>query len=215
LKALGLSEKETSKKGSIAMPRSLIAICCRVTRHGLFIAFACILALTAVDRAYAADAYVRVSLIGYESGLSAAAYLMTTSTVSGETFQIVNANGKVVGSGNVEELSGIWGNYSIYPLTFTVFSPGTYKISVSGSVSATSPKFAVDTPVNLYSAALANTFSFYQNERDGADYIPSALRNAMRSIRDTGSQMFSAQTHGEFPSLSMTVRHSHSACNIK
>ena len=90
------------------MLRPLFATCRRVTRYGLFTVFACILAVTAVDRAYAADAYVRVSLIGYESGLSAAAYLMTTSTASGETFKIVNINGKVVGSGNVEESSGTW-----------------------------------------------------------------------------------------------------------
>ena len=172
------------------MLRPLFATCRRVTRYGLFTVFACILAVTAVDRAYAADAYVRVSLIGYESGLSAAAYLMTTSTASGETFKIVNINGKVVGSGNVEESSGTWGNYNIYPLTFMILSPGTYKISVSGSVSATSPKFAVDTPVNLYSAALANTLSFYQNERDGADYIPSALRNAPGHLTDTSATVY-------------------------
>jgi hypothetical protein len=31
----------------------------------------------------------------------------------------------------------------------------------------------VDTPANLYAAALSNALAFYQNQRDGADFIPS------------------------------------------
>jgi endoglucanase len=61
---------------------------------------------------------------------------------------------------------------------------------VSGSVSATSPKFVVDTPINLYSTALANTLSFYQNERDGADYIPSPLRNGAGHLNDEKATVY-------------------------
>ena len=143
----------------------LFSICYRATRHGLFGVLACVLTFAATDQSHAASSYLRVSLVGYESGLSASAYLMTKSSVSSETFTIVNSNGRTVASGNVGATSGTWGSFNIYPIGFTLSTPGTYTLSVSGSVSATSPKFAVDTPVNLYSNALANTLSFYQNER--------------------------------------------------
>jgi len=168
----------------------LFSICYRATRHGLFSVLACVLTFAATDQAHAASSYVRVSLVGYESGLSASAYLMTKSSVGGETFTIVNSNGRTVASGNVGATSGTWGSFNIYPIDFTLSTPGTYTLSVSGSVSATSPKFAVDTPVNLYSNALANTLSFYQNERDGADYIPSALRNGAGHLNDTSAAVY-------------------------
>jgi endoglucanase len=65
-----------------------------------------------------------------------------------------------------------------------VTTPGTYTISVSGPIAASSPTFQIDTGGVVYSGALANALSFYQTERDGPNYIPSALRTAPAHLND-------------------------------
>src|ERR1700743_501161 len=159
----------------MSAPRYLL-----VRAGGALLSFALVVALFALmsPSAWAANSYVRVSLVGYEQGVSAEADLMTTSTVSGETFKVINSSGEAVSSGNVAASSGTWGSYTIYPITFTVSSAGSYTVSVKGTVSATSPRFPVAKPPSLYTEALENTLYFYQNERDGADYVPTALRTA-------------------------------------
>jgi len=115
---------------------------------------------------------------------------MSSSTVSGETYKITSSGGTVAASGNVGATSGKWGSFNVYPISFTVSTAGSYTISVSGSVSATSPKFTVDTPSRLYSTALTNSLSFYQVQRDGANYIPSSLRTAAGHLNDTSAKVY-------------------------
>ena len=82
---------------------------------------------------------------------------------------------------------GSWSStYShVYPLDFdAVATAGSYTISVSGPVPATSPTFRVNTGANVYAEPLANALSFYQTERDGPDFIPNALRTAPGHLND-------------------------------
>jgi hypothetical protein len=78
--------------------------------------------------------------------------------------------------------------YSVYAIDFTVPSGDLYKISVSGPAAATSPTFAVDSADKLYSRLLLNTLFFYETERDGADYIRNALRDAPGHLKDVRAQ---------------------------
>ena len=70
----------------------------------------------------------------------------------------------------------------VYPLDFDSpdHAPGTYTIEVAGQdarhLSASSPSRRRPRP--LLGAPLANALNFYENERDGPEYIPSALRSA-------------------------------------
>src|SRR6516164_4298711 len=50
--------------------------------------------------AAAVTGYVRVSQIGYEAGLPARAYVMTTRQVSSVMFKVINSVGRVVASGS-------------------------------------------------------------------------------------------------------------------
>jgi endoglucanase len=140
--------------------------------------------------AAAVTGYLRVNQIGYESGLSARAYLMTSSAVTNPPFAVVNAGGHTVLSGSVGPKLGNFGAYSVYPIDFTISTSGSYTVSVSGPVSAKSPVFRVDTPANLYATPLANSLMFYETERDGPNYIPSPLRTAPGHLNDASSTVY-------------------------
>ena len=151
--------------------------------------FFCVAALSANA---ATNAVIRVNQIGYEAGLSARAYLMTTSTISGETFKVKNSAGTVVASGSVGAMLGSWAAYTVYPIDFTLSAADNYTIEVSGPVFATSLSFRVDTPANLYATPLANNLYFYENERDGANFIPTPLRTAAGHLNDAHSTVYSS-----------------------
>ena len=157
-----------------------------------------LLAFVRVADLRAQSTYVRVSQVGYEAGKAPfRAYLMSTAPSSGSTFKVINSNGVTVYSGNVGTLLGTWSHsttvtYSVYALDFDApASHGdVYAISVSGPVTAVSPAFAVDTPDVLYSGLLLNTLFFYETERDGADFIPNALRTAPGHVRDENARVY-------------------------
>jgi endoglucanase len=146
--------------------------------------------------AQAESAYVRVSQVGYEAGESAArAYLMSTAAETGATFKVLGADGSTAYKGKVGELLGAWANskklvYQVYALDFVVPRGRSYSISVSGPVSAHSPKFAVDHPDVLYPGLLVNTLFFYQTQRDGPDFIPNALRTAPGHLKDKDAELY-------------------------
>jgi len=106
------------------------------------------------------------------------------------TYSVKNSGGTVVASGSVGSKTGTWGSYSVYPIDFTLTTSDTYTVSVSGPVSATSPKFRVDTPTNLYTTPLANSLYFYENERDGANFISTPLRNAAGHLNDASATVY-------------------------
>jgi endoglucanase len=146
--------------------------------------------------AQAESAYVRVSQVGYEAGESGArAYLMSTAAETGATFKVVAADGTTAYTGKVGELLGTWANtkkltYQVYALDFVVGCGRSYSIFVTGPVSAHSPKFAVDRPDVLYPGLLVNSLFFYQTERDGADFIPNALRTAPGHLKDKNVELY-------------------------
>jgi endoglucanase len=90
----------------------------------------------------------------------------------------------------------------VYALDFdSVTAADTYTISVSGPINATSPSFAVNSAAALYTGALNNALSFYQNERDGPNYIPSALRTAPGHLNDASAMTYltpSMNNNGRF-----------------
>ncbi len=141
-------------------------------------------------------AYIRVGQVGYETGNGPfQAYLMSTASESGATFEVINSEGVTVYSAAIGVLLGTWSHskklkYDVYSLSFTVPGGDIYTISVTGPVDATSPKFAVDTPDVLYPGLLLNTLWFYETERDGANYIPNALRSAPGHLNDEDATVY-------------------------
>jgi endoglucanase len=168
-----------------------------IISRSLLASFCILLALfVSAASAHAQSAHVRVSQVGYESGAAPyRAYLMAPAPVSGETFQVLNSKGKVSFSGSVGALLGAWSHsktvtYNVYAIDFSVPGGDLYKIKVSGVYSPASDDFAVDTPKNLYSGLLLNTLFFYETERDGANYIPNALRTAPGHLKDESAHIY-------------------------
>ena len=155
------------------------------------VAVACVLLIVSALPAIATSAYVRVNQLGCEAGSSMRAYLMASSAVSGVSFAVKDSGGHTAASGLVGAKLGTWGSYSIYPIDFSLSAVDTYTVSVTGPVTATSPNFRVDTASNLYSTPLANNLSYYQNSRDGADFIPSPLRTTTGHLNDSSATAYS------------------------
>ena len=152
--------------------------------------------LAASPHAHAQSAYVRVSQVGYEAGSATfRAYLMSETAVSSANFKVVDSKGTTKYSGRVGALLGTWSHsktvsYNVYALDFNVPSGDLYTISVSGPAAAVSPAFAVDCPDALYSGLLLNTLFFYETERDGARFIPNALRTAPGHLKDEDALVY-------------------------
>src|SRR5262245_6239797 len=125
--------------------------------------------LAGTAHAATSTAYVRVNQLGYGSA-GKRAYLMSSAAESRATFAVKNSSGTTVYTAPIGARLGSWssGYPNVYALDFdTVTAAGTYTVSVTGPVAATSPAFRIDTGQNVYASAMANTVAFFQNQRDG------------------------------------------------
>jgi endoglucanase len=120
---------------------------------------------------------------------------MVGGRADGSKFSVRDAQGMASFFGRVG-VAGTWGKWNVYVLDFTIAKSGTYSIEVTGEFAAQSPLFKVDTTSNLYSAALSNALAFYQNQRDGRDFIPSDLRKAAGHLNDQSAKVYQTPETG-------------------
>jgi len=149
-------------------------------------------ALGTSAQAATGTAYVRVNQVGYP-GAAKRAYLMASTAETGATFAVKNSAGTTVYTAAIGANLGSWSSSypDVYALDFdSVTAAGTYSISVTGPVAATSPTFTINTGQNVYATAIANSLSFYQNERDGPNFIASALRTAPGHLNDANAMTY-------------------------
>ncbi len=144
----------------------------------------------------ATGTHIRVNQVGYELGTPMRAYLMTLAPATGTRFEVKNAAGETVFSSAIAATTGTWGKYAVYSLDFSLARAGTYTLRVSGSVDASSPSFAVNAAAQLYAAPLGNALRFFQNQRDGKDYIPSDLRTAPSHLNDQHANVYKQPEFG-------------------
>ena len=172
----------------------------RVARRGRALGVAGVVLLASLSfvatvpvRADAGSAYVRVDQVGYDLHGSKRAYLMASGSEAGATFAVLDAQGKPDFNGAVGPELGSWS--ASYPHVYAVdfdglTDPGTYTISVDGPIPATSLSFRVADGADLYGQALANSLFFYRAERDGPNYVPSALRTAPAHLHDRNAMTY-------------------------
>ncbi|HET6178576.1 MAG TPA: glycoside hydrolase family 9 protein [Candidatus Sulfotelmatobacter sp.] len=156
----------------------------------VFLTILCVFATAGLSNA--ASAYIRVNQVGYASGATKRAYLMSTAAETGATFAVKNSGGTTVYSALVGASLGAWGTFtSVYALDFdSVSTAGTYTVAVASPVAATSPSFEIDTAANLYATSLANSLFYYETSRDGANYIPNSLRTAPAHLNDQSATAY-------------------------
>jgi len=139
----------------------------------------------ALPHVVAGSAYVRVNQVGYSTSAAKRAYLMSSVSEAGASFSVMDGSTAVF-TGPIGPQLGSWSaNFPhVYALDFPTTAAGTYTITVSGPVAARSPGFAIGAGSAVYAGAIGNALSFYQDERDGPDYVPSPLRTAPAHLND-------------------------------
>ena len=136
--------------------------------------------------AQAPAAFVRVNQAGYPAGQAKRAYLLAGAADPGAAFRIVDASGRVVLSGRAGPSLGSWSASfpDVYPIDFSrLRMPGTYRIVVAG-VPGLSPPFRIGSGAGLARGPIRNSLAFYQDERDGPDFIRTPLRTAPGHLND-------------------------------
>jgi endoglucanase len=145
----------------------------------------------------AASAQLRTDQVGYLPSDTKIAYLMGTSALSGETYKVINAAGTTVAGGTVTTSSrGSWNSSypDVYPINFSsVTAAGTYHLTVSGTESAKSDTFKIESASSLYAPLVSDAVNFFQNQRDGANQVgtaslgrsPSHLNDASATVYET------------------------------
>jgi endoglucanase len=162
--------------------------------------------LSAANAAAAAPkSAVRVDQAGYASPAPKRAYLMSRAAQTGAPFTVQSTTASAPAlSGTVGASVGSWSKRygHVYALDFdSVQTPGTYTIAVGGKAGAASPAFQIAPAGALYEAPLANALSFYENERDGPQYIRSPLRSAPAHLNDASASVYatpSVNADGQF-----------------
>ena len=150
---------------------------------------ACCVGLLPRRRRGGGSAFVRVDQVGYPASAPKRAYLMSSRAEAGQPFDGALA---ADGSGRVQRhrRRRRWARGAGASRTSTRWTstrcrrPARYTLSVGGARPRHSPPFAVADPAALYAGAAANALSFYENERDGPEFIPSPLRSAPAHLND-------------------------------
>jgi endoglucanase len=140
-------------------------------------------------------AAIRVDQVGYPSGAAKLAEIMTKARPSGDLHWVVVRAGTctVAASGVAHQNLGAWSKrYGwVWAARFTgVRAPGQYRAGILGDASAASPWFTIGPAAQLYARPLANALSFFQNERDGPDFIHTALRSAPAHLNDASAMTY-------------------------
>lgn len=145
-------------------------------------------------------AAIRVDQVGYPSGAAKVAEIMTKARPSGDLpggglrWVLVRAGScTVAASGLARQNLGAWSKrYGwVWAARFSqVRAPGRYRVGILGDASAASPWFAIGPAARLYAQPLANALYFYENERDGPDFIHTALRSAPGHLNDASAMTY-------------------------
>lgn len=137
---------------------------------------------------------LRVDQVGYATGDTKIGYLMTSGSISGEKYQVVDSAGTAVATGTVTTTSrGSWNSAypDVYPIDFSsVTASGTYHVVTSGTVSATSDTFQIASAGSLYGTLVNDGVTFFQNQRDGSNVIAGALNRQPAHLNDASASVY-------------------------
>jgi endoglucanase len=136
-----------------------------------------------------------VDQVGYPAGAVKQAEIMTAAKPASALRWVVVRAGSctVAASGLARQGLGGWSKrYGwVWAAGFSgLRAPGSYRVGILNDPSAASPWFPVGPAAQLYARPLANALYFYQNERDGPDFIRTALRTAPGDLNDTDAMTY-------------------------
>jgi len=138
--------------------------------------------------------WVRLNQQGYLPGEPKQARLMTTAPVRGTTYRVTDPGGAVVLRGQVPARSeGSWNARipAVYRLDLSPLrTPGRYRVSTVGGVSARSPWFRVSSAEDVFGPILDAGVAFDRNQRDGADVVPGPLDRRPSHLLDRRASVY-------------------------
>ncbi|MFI6475767.1 glycoside hydrolase family 9 protein [Streptomyces sp. NPDC050516] len=144
---------------------------------------------------------IRVDQGGYVSGESKAAFAMgPDAKLAGARFEVVDEAGRAVLGGAPGPSTGEWnGAYdSVRALDLSALTtPGTYRLRLTGTADATSPRFAVAPASELMKNLAADNVRFFQAQRDGADVVPGVLGRKPAHLTDRSASVYAAPRYNE------------------
>ncbi len=140
-------------------------------------------------------AAIRVDQVGYPAGAVKQAEIMTKAKPASALRWVVVRAGSctVAASGRAPTDLGAWSKrYGwVWAARFSgLHAPGSYRVGILSDPAAASSWFPVGPAAQIYAKPLANALYFYQNERDGPDFIHTALRTAPGHLNDASAMTY-------------------------
>jgi hypothetical protein len=133
--------------------------------------------------------FIRVDQVGYASGETKQAYLMTTAAAPGAPFTVVDARDRPVLEGTAGARRGSWNSTypDVYALDLTrLRRPGTYRVRAAGDVS---PPFRVG-GAPMFRRPADDAAGFFGTQRDGADAVPGELGRRPSHLNDRTAKVY-------------------------
>ena len=139
------------------------------------------------------NAMIRVDQVGYATAETKVAVLLAPKDAEGSPFVVEEQDGSVALRGTVAASRGAWNR--AYPDSHPIdvsdlHTAGTYRIRVTGVVSAVSPVFTVGAAKELFGEVAADTVKFFGVQRDGADQISDTLPRVASHENDAHATVY-------------------------
>ena len=146
-------------------------------------------ASAAATRDAAPPGLIRVDQVGYASGETKQAYLMTTAAATGTSFRVIDARGRTVLAGTAGARLGQWNSRypDVYALDLTrLRRPGTYRVKAGSDVS---PAFRVG-GAWMFRRPADDAAGFFGTQRDGADVVAGELARRPSHLNDRAAGVY-------------------------
>jgi hypothetical protein len=139
-------------------------------------------------------AFVRLNQVGYVLGSPMRALLLASAPEAGAQFQVLQGSTVEYTSAIGPKLGG-WSpafpDVYLLDLSAAALPAGSYTISVTGPLPATSPAFHVSTGDDLYTPLLRNALFFYEAQRDGPNQAsPTVMGRQPSHLTDESASVY-------------------------
>lgn len=141
------------------------------------------------------DAVVRTDQVGYGTTETKVAVLLAPRQADDASYLVERQDGSVALKGTVGADRGAWS--SRYPATYPIDvsdlrTAGTYRIRVSGGVTAASQVFVVGASKELFGQVAASTVEFFSVQRDGEDVLSEPIAREPSHLNDSAATVYQA-----------------------
>ncbi|GAA4930212.1 glycoside hydrolase family 9 protein [Streptomyces coeruleoprunus] len=140
------------------------------------------------------EAVVRVDQAGYVAGAPKHAMVMGSGDALPDAgFAVLDSQDRPVLTGRVGPRTGSWNQD--FPSVHTVdlsalTAPGTYRLTLTGTATATSPRFRVAPARELMASLVEQNVRFFQAQRDGAEVVADVLRRKPSHLNDRQATVY-------------------------